>query len=108
MSSANDKWVVEINDEGWICGINKFLFLSKDTYFKKIVVSYFLQLQKDFYFKKYGAKIVDEHRKSAVKKFGSDFFDEKHNFGAPTPPKGPRTAQLPTFWEFVQYLKNTK
>ena len=52
--------------------------------------------------------MVNDYRKSALKKFGSKFFEEKNNFGAPMPPKGPRTAQLPTFWEFVQYLKNTK
>ena len=65
-------------------------------------------MQKDYYFKKYGAKMVNDYRKSALKKFGSKFFEEKNNFGAPMLPKGPRTAQLPTFWEFVQYLKNTK
>jgi len=67
-------------------------------------------------------------RQSAMKKFGSEFFTYNKNFGAPVKPKSRRTLgmkifskihyilkdldaifflELPSFWEFVQFLKTS-
>ena len=61
---------------------------------------------KDFYYKSYGKKIVQKYRPAALKKFGDEFFSQENNYGAPLPvAEGRRpTADLPIFWEFVQYV----
>jgi hypothetical protein len=64
--------------------------------------------QTDFYYKKYGEKIVNTYRKRALEKFGAEFFSEKNYFGCPVPPKGLRRKDMPTFWEFVQYIRNAR
>ena len=65
-------------------------------------------LQEDFYYHTYGKKMVEKYRKMALKKFGESFFEEKNNFGAPVPPKGLRIKELPTFWEFIQFIRNER
>jgi hypothetical protein len=52
--------------------------------------------------------MVDSYRAQALKKFGAEFFSEKNHFGAPVTPKGLRRRELPTFWEFVQYIRNER
>jgi hypothetical protein len=51
---------------------------------------------------------VSTYRKKAIEKFGKDFFNEKNHFGAPVPPKGTRIKELPTFWEFVQFVRSER
>ncbi|TRY76522.1 hypothetical protein TCAL_13639 [Tigriopus californicus] len=64
------------------------------------------ELKDDFYYKVYGGPIVGRFRKAALRRFGSDFFSEANHFGAPVPvSNGRRNAKLPSFWEFVQYVK---
>jgi len=65
-------------------------------------------LNSNWYYKQYGSKIVAQYRKAAIKKFGSDFFTEGNNFGAPYPVnRSWRDEHFPCFWEFVQYLLKT-
>lgn len=53
----------------------------------------------------YGKKIVEKYRSRALDTLGYEFFEESNHFGAPIKPKDYRlTAELPTFWEFVQFL----
>lgn len=60
-------------------------------------------LEADFYYKIYGKKIVKRFRKAAIEKFGENYFSEENHFGSLLPRKK-RTADLPIFWEFVQYV----
>ena len=57
----------------------------------------------DNYYLRYGRKIVRGYRAAARDKFGADFLSEENNFGSPVPVKA-RLAELPTWWEFVQWL----
>lgn len=41
--------------------------------------------RKDWFYAKEGSKIVQTYRKSALKKFGRDFFSKQNHFGAPIP-----------------------
>ena len=52
---------------------------------------------------------MNRFRAAAVRRFGREFFSRRNNFGAPLPlrKKGRRTGELPTFWEFVQFVKDT-
>ena len=51
---------------------------------------------------------MNRYRVAAVRRFGKEFFSRRNNFGAPLPlSKGRRTEELPTFWEFVQFVKDT-
>jgi len=61
---------------------------------------------KDFYYKTYGKKIVAKFRTRAIQKFGDDFFSARNNYGAPIPVKdnGRPSSDLPIFWEFVQFV----
>jgi len=52
--------------------------------------------------------MVNTYRKRALEKFGAEFFSEKNYFGCPVPPKGLRRKEMPTFWEFVQYIRNAR
>lgn len=61
----------------------------------------------DWYLKNYGKHIVSEFREKALQHLGKDFFSSDNNFGAPIKVNGNRTVDLPTFWEFVQYVKKT-
>jgi hypothetical protein len=51
---------------------------------------------------------VNTYRKRALEKFGAEFFSEKNYFGCPVPPKGLRRKDMPTFWEFVQFIRNAR
>lgn len=65
-------------------------------------------LTKQWYYQKYGKKIVATHRKAAEMRFGPDFFSEKSKYGAPyNISNGWRSAQLPSWWEFVQFILAT-
>ena len=66
--------------------------------------------QNDWYYKLYGATIVKRYRVAAERRFGRQFFSKANHFGAPLPvrKKGRRTAELPTFWEFIQYVKDSR
>ena len=57
----------------------------------------------------YGWEIVNRYRAAALERFSREFFSRSNNFGAPLPvrKKGRRTEELPTFWEFIQYVKDT-
>lgn len=64
--------------------------------------------KQDYYYKLYGKKIVERFRSRAFDALGYEFFDESNNFGAPVVAKDFRlTAELPTFWEFVQFIIGT-
>ena len=59
-----------------------------------------------YYYKLHGKKIVAKYRKRARQRFGETFFSAGNNFGSPLQTKrGTRVEELPTFWEFVQYVK---
>jgi len=64
-----------------------------------------VNIEKDWYFKKYGKEIIKRYRKKYLEKFGFETLTEKNNFGSPFP-TSQRSAELPTFWEFVQYLNS--
>ena len=64
--------------------------------------------QHDFYFKTYGRQIVNKYRKTAMEKFGPEYFAEEKNFGAPIPSPKRNTSELPIFWEFVQFVKSSQ
>ena len=61
-------------------------------------------MQQDNYYIKYGRKIVSQYRAAAIQRFGADFFSEKNNFGSPVGPVEARRAELPSWWEFVQWI----
>lgn len=62
----------------------------------------------EWYYNSYGKKIVKKYRQLAIQRFGPDFFSAENNFGSPFPiSSGWRTNQLPSWWEFVQYLLST-
>jgi len=63
----------------------------------------------NWYYDKYGKKIVSKYREKAIQKFSSSYFSKSNNSGSPIPPSEPftRTADLPSWWEFVQYVKDT-
>jgi hypothetical protein len=64
--------------------------------------------EKNFYYTRYGKVIVAKYRSEAIKRFGANFFNEANNFGSPVNvTRGRRTADLPTFWEFVQFVKSS-
>merc|ERR1711915_458707 len=55
-----------------------------------------------------GKKIVDRHRQAAIHRFSEDYFAEENNFGSPLPvQKTWRSAEMPSWWEFVQYIIET-
>jgi len=56
------------------------------------------------FYQRYGKEIVRKYRPYAIAKFGMDFFSKERNFGAPFPVEGFRYRQMPTFWEFIQFL----
>ena len=59
-----------------------------------------------YYYKRHGRAIVAKYREEAKRRFGEEFFSAANNFGSPIKNTvGKRTEQLPTFWEFVQYVK---
>ncbi len=82
------------------------------------------EIQDDFYFKRYGKTIVSKYRQGAIQRFGQDFFrykqnigkwtsklrdcfcSQENNFGTPFPVAYHQrpSAELPTFWEFVQFV----
>ena len=44
-------------------------------------------------------------RKEAKKRFGQAFFSKTNNYGTPIKKRVDRTEEQPTFWEFVQHVK---
>ena len=63
----------------------------------------------DYFYRKHGAKIVAKYRAAALDKFGESFFNKSNNYGTPVmPARNKRTANMPSFWEFVQYVKDTR
>ncbi len=60
---------------------------------------------KNWYYRTYGKGIVSRYRKDSIHRFGKDFFSKDNNFGAPYEVQGFRTEAMPTFWEFVQFVK---
>jgi len=65
-------------------------------------------LGNNWYYKQYSKNIVARYRSEALRKFGSGFFSKENNFGAPLPvARSWRSADMPSWWEFVQYLLNT-
>lgn len=50
--------------------------------------------------------MVRRYRKAYIEKFGAESLSETNNFGALFPSKYRSTPSLPTWWEFVQYLKS--
>ncbi len=64
--------------------------------------------EKNFYYTRYGKSIVSKYRGEARRRFGKDFFSKANNYGAPVAvTRGKRTAELPIFWEFVQFVKRS-
>jgi hypothetical protein len=66
-------------------------------------------VSRDYFFNLYGQEIATKHRSKAIQRFGREFFSAQNNFGTPLPVSGgkSRTAELPIFWEFVQFVKET-
>ncbi len=65
-------------------------------------------IDQTWYYHKYGRSIVSRYRANAIAHLGRDFFSKENNYGAPVKVNGNRTAALPSFWEFVQYVKVSK
>jgi hypothetical protein len=63
----------------------------------------------DYYYNLYGKRIVKKYRASAIERFGTGMLERKNNFGSPlaVSKRGKRVRELPTFWEFVQFVKTT-
>ena len=59
-------------------------------------------LGKDYYYNQYGKAIVTKFRKKYLAKFGADSLANSNNQGALYPAL--RTSQMPTWWEFVQWV----
>ena len=71
------------------------------------------KLERDYFYKKYGKQIVAKYRKSFTKQFSEEYLSESNNYGAPVPVvkktnTTDRSPLQPTFWEFVQFVKDTK
>ena len=60
----------------------------------------------DRYYNLYGRRIVASYREAAVASLGPAFFSAARHHGAPVAVAG-RSAQLPSWWEFVQWLLDT-
>ena len=63
-------------------------------------------LVQDRYYNLYGRRIVASYREAAVASLGPAFFSAARHHGAPVAVAG-RSAQLPSWWEFVQWLLDT-
>ena len=63
-------------------------------------------LSQDRYYNLYGRKIVSRYRAAAIEKFGQDYFSADNNYGAPVHVEG-RREELPSWWEFVQWIIDT-
>ena len=63
-------------------------------------------LVQEMYYNLYGRNIVEKYREAATRRFGQEFFSKENNFGAPFPveKKHQRTKDLPSWWEFVQWI----
>ena len=65
--------------------------------------------ERGFYYNKVnGHLMTGMFRKSALRRFGGEFFGAGNNYGALIPSKrrnSRRLSQLPIFWEFVQFVK---
>jgi len=98
--------------------VNETSFIVVRHPFERLVSAYRDKLERthaknyltDWYFKQYGQKIVKKYRSKAISIFGNDFFSFKNNYGAPLPVKDNKrtTGNLPTFWEFVQFVIDSK
>lgn len=62
-------------------------------------------LKRDFYYNRYGKLIVKNHRTSYLHRFNQTSLDKDHNYGAPY--SVIRSNEMPTWWEFVQWLLST-
>ncbi len=62
-------------------------------------------INQNWYYRTYGRSIVSRYRADAIAHLGRDFFSKENNYGTPVKVNGYRTAALPSFWEFVQYVK---
>lgn len=80
------------------------------AYRDKIERSHAKNYLTDWYYKQYGQKIVKKYRSQAINLFGPQFFSHYNNYGAPLPVKnkGRPNANLPIFWEFVQFVIHQK
>ena len=63
-----------------------------------------LERKNGMYYNLYGKTIVEKYRGAALKKFGEEFFSAENNFGALYNLGGARTKELPSWWEFVQWI----
>ena len=63
-------------------------------------------LTQDRYYNLYGRQIVRRYRPAAIEKFGQEYFSASSHYGAPVYVEG-RTEELPSWWEFVQWIIDT-
>ena len=79
------------------------------AYRDKLERSLAAKVENDWYYNLYGRAIVKQYRALAERRFGHQFFSKANHFGTPLPvrKKGHRTKELPTFWEFIQFVKDT-
>jgi len=75
--------------------------------FEKCTTDFDCTKQKDWYFHRQGMGFVRKYRKLAINKFGTEFFSEKKNFGAPFRVEKRVNNQLPSWWEFIQHVLHT-
>jgi len=59
-------------------------------------------LGKDYFYNNYGKHIVSRFRRKYLDKFGEESLNDSSNSGAPYPAL--RTSEMPTWWEFVQWV----
>ncbi|XP_023335026.1 carbohydrate sulfotransferase 8 [Eurytemora carolleeae] len=65
-------------------------------------------LKTNWYYKTYGRGMVSSYRRAAIQRFSEEFFLPENNFGSPLPvDKTWRSADLPSWWEFIQYILET-
>lgn len=63
------------------------------------------KLDNDWYYQTYGKEMVARQREGAIVRFGQEYFNKRNNFGAvEAHTTHGRVAELPSWWEFVQYL----
>ncbi|XP_023323409.1 carbohydrate sulfotransferase 11 isoform X2 [Eurytemora carolleeae] len=60
-------------------------------------------LTKEWYYKKYGKEIVRMYRQKSIQRHGETYYSKRNNYGSPYPVLH-RIVELPTFWEFVQWI----
>ena len=65
-----------------------------------------LPIEEDSYYQKFGQRIVTTYRQRSYERFGMDYFNESNHYGAALPVAYNQrpSAELPTFWEFIQFI----